>query len=1070
MKKTVLIIIGLLLTFISISQETEITLHDKGGYVSQTGKLVEGYKQGQWININRRGDTSFALYKKDQIIFEKTFVKQTYGEEKGSTIVESKYFDYNKLIKSLFILKTIGNEIHGFEKNVTCPSYSKPYYKYKISDYKGAKSIIQQFDFKMLLYQVKDFYGTQYDNDLRHVLPYYGRVEFITDETGNKKISNVIVNFGSLRIGDKKEGEEKSEEDNYEIEVSDSYFFLEESFIQVKKNNQVMARQTFFKGLPTSYVSYYDNENINISYSCVDGVPDGEYQSYHENGKLRVSCFFKNGALNGEFRKYDLEGKTKYLVPFVDGEIEGVTFGLNQAIYFSDRKIVQTIKVNDEDEVIRWTSGYNKFESNKKTSEYKIDKVNYTLSNKTKEYQGFSYGIGDYHFRWGDYPTQDMVIINLNKGKDNWFALYVTKDNKIKDDINVTVDGVNYREKSKQEKLKLINDNFMNLSYLRYRDFVTVSEKRVGDTLIRSTYFVNGVKCLEEKLVNGKFTGTRKVWSFEGDLLQVTNYLDNHSEGLYLNLSPTGKILEKGEYVASVKVGTWSKYENGILYEYDYDDNGKAIVIRSYFESGKIKSTYEEKDSIKISKEYNEDGSLYKLNIRNFKNKLHGEYFTTFKDKTYKGYYLNGYKHGALIAYNEKGKIESIKNFEYGRLIEKPTRTERQATCGCPQEFDVINGSSFFPGMKDVFSYAEFNLYFKDLLAISEYDYQRLYIRRFQNSYSRSNVTKWYGFDMINQSPKKAFKLVPYKGVDLLITPCVKTGETGYRTVSLNTTRKIEAYSYYFNTEEEFKMTSENVYKLLLKIANLYPEKIIKSFFNDKESLDEIVSYLNKKGMNIPQDTELEGQRLHFSKYLIDNNKEDEFYDLFFKKEFNHGYLDVSKNKKGYDKFNQSLRKYFRPSTNIFSIADLEKKMLTAEGNLELGGGTYGIKHPLLSYGEKETTLYFSCQSVEVSKQIIVRSVSDICIQSGTEIKGTNLTIESVTGIQFTANKLVMTCKGKAEGVKNSIAYKLEIDEKGMAVVMNTQQFSEKELNRMKRTNKGKLDESGRELSFIVKD
>ena len=76
MKKTVLIIIGLLLTFISISQETEITLHDKGGYVSQTGKLVEGYKQGQWININRRGDTSFALYKKDQIIFEKTFVKQ----------------------------------------------------------------------------------------------------------------------------------------------------------------------------------------------------------------------------------------------------------------------------------------------------------------------------------------------------------------------------------------------------------------------------------------------------------------------------------------------------------------------------------------------------------------------------------------------------------------------------------------------------------------------------------------------------------------------------------------------------------------------------------------------------------------------------------------------------------------------------------------------------------------------------------------------------------------------------------------------------------------------------------
>ena len=1071
MKKTVLIIIGLLLSFISISQETEITLHDKGGYVSQTGKLVEGYKQGQWININRRGDTSFALYKKDQIIFEKTFVKQTYGEEKGSTIVESKYFDYNKLIKSQFILKTIGKEVYGLEKNVTCPSYSKPYYKFYINDYKGAKSIIQQFDFKMLLYQVKDFYGTEYDSDLRHVLPHYGRVEFEKDETGNRKISNAIVNFGSLRIGEKKEGEEqKSDEDKYEIEVSDSYFFLEESVILFKKNNRIMARQTFFKGLPTYYVSYYDNGNTQVSYSCVDGIPDGEYQSFHENGKLKVSCFFKKGALNGEFRKYDLEGETKYVIPFVDGEIEGVTFGLNQAIYFNNRRIEQTIKVNDEDEVIRWTSGSNRFERNKKTSEYKIDKVNYTLLNKRKEYQAFSYGIGDYHFRWGDYPTQDMVIINLNKGKDNWFALYVTKDNEIKDDINVTVDGVNYREKSKQEKLKLINDNFMKLSSLRYRDFVTVSEKRVGDTVIRSTYFVNGVKCLEEKLVNGKFTGTRKVWSFEGELLQVSNYLDNHSEGLYLNLSPEGKVLEKGEYVASAKVGTWSKYENGILYEYDYDENNKPTVIRSYFESGKIKSTYEEKDSIKISKEYNEDGSLYKLNIRNFNNKLHGEYFTTFKGKTYKSYYLNGYQHGVLKAYDEQGKLESEKNYEYGRLIEKLTRTERKATCECPQEFDVINGSSFFPGMKDIFSYAEFNLYFKDYLAISEYDYQRLYIRRFQNSYSRNNVTKWYGFDMINQSPKKAFQLVPYKRVDLLITPCVKTGETGFRTASLNTTRKIEAYSYYFNLEEEFEMTSENVYKLLLKIANLYPEKIIESFFNNQESLDEIVAYLNKNGMYIPFDAQFEGQKDLFIKYLIDNNKEDEFYELFFKKEFNHGYLDVTKNKKGYDRFNQSLQKYFRPSTNIFSIADLEKKMLTADGNLELGGGTYGIQHPLLLTNEKKSTLYFSCQSVEVNKQIIVRSVSDICIQSGTEVLGTNLLISSVSGIQFNANKLVLSCKGQADGVKNNISFVLEIDDTGMIVVMNVDQFSEKELNKIKRANKGKLDDSGRKLSFNIKE
>lgn len=71
MKKLLIFLILILTQFSLLCQEeATITLHNKGRYVTQTGKLIDGYKEGTWINTDRRGDTSYSEYQKDKLIFQ----------------------------------------------------------------------------------------------------------------------------------------------------------------------------------------------------------------------------------------------------------------------------------------------------------------------------------------------------------------------------------------------------------------------------------------------------------------------------------------------------------------------------------------------------------------------------------------------------------------------------------------------------------------------------------------------------------------------------------------------------------------------------------------------------------------------------------------------------------------------------------------------------------------------------------------------------------------------------------------------------------------------------------------
>ena len=67
-----------------------------------------------------------------------------------------------------------------------------------------------------------------------------------------------------------------------------------------------------------------------------------------------------------------------------------------------------------------------------------------------KRYTQFYYHAGDEHFRYTDYGKQNFILINYHKDKNNWFSLYLKSDGEIKDDINLNLDGKNYRKEAKK--------------------------------------------------------------------------------------------------------------------------------------------------------------------------------------------------------------------------------------------------------------------------------------------------------------------------------------------------------------------------------------------------------------------------------------------------------------------------------------------------------------------------------------------------------------------------------------------------------------------------------------------
>lgn len=1081
MKKITLSALAILITFSGlIAQKSKLTIHNKRGYKIQTGYVVDGYKEGEWMNISNRNDTSYFVYEKDKLVFSEKHIKKRYGAYKNQTLIESKYTDYRKTTVSNFLLTTHQSKVYALEKNVTCPYYSKPFYRYYISgDSKTVKTIVQQLNLTMTLYPLKNYFGTQYDNNLKRSLPQYSKIEFSIDpESGNRVISDLIIYYQGKKIEQRPDGEFfMLGGDRYELLTSVNYFFQESSAILLKKNGAVIFKQEFHKGLPVSFISYFEEGNINMSCGFKNGLPHGEFNSYYEDGSKKVECVFDEGVLYGKFNYFEQDKALKYSVEFEEGRIDGLVKGKKIALFFKDAVVLQMVEVDELGEIKKWKSGYNKFSSYKGKEDLKVDGVKYIYDKEKKRFDQFFYHSGETHFRYSDYGTRDMILINYHENKDNWFSLYIQKDGKIQDDINLTLNGKNLRKESKKQKLKLIRKRFLNVSRLPYPDILQINTEMRGDTVIRSTFLPTGKKCLEEKFVKGKLSGKRLMWGLEGNLIQEANYKENHQDGFFVSYNSKGEIVEAGNYNSGVKSGKWIKMERGTKYENFHVNSNTAKSIKAYFPSGKEKSVYIVSDSGNYRKEYKEDGSVKSEYKRNKKGKIHGPYFTTWgKGKSVKGTYLNGYKHGEFIYYDEKGKVERVVNFDYGRQLKTKQKEGNRlnSSCNCPQEFNVINGSSYYPTLDDIVSYNHFHSMFEEVFAISEKGYGKIFIRNLNNSHSSDNATRFYGMDMIVFPTSNTFMLPQYKNVQLVLTPCAKTGELAHRNVTLNTNHPLLRYRRGYDSEEDnFEMTSKNVFQLLVEMINGDFEQFITSSHSTMDELEGLTSYLRRNKFKISTSTQYNVQLKHIVDYIDKEDKEEAFFDLFFKKEFDHGILDKKVNPNGYTKFEQSIHKYFYRQLRNVTIAQLRDEIIKINARMTMEGGRYAFKHPYLLYKEKETPIFFTCKSIAIKDKVLFKGIKDICIQPNTQLKGTKMEIVKVNSIQtnstYTRDKMVWSCLVNYKGVGNGLTVELELNKDKCKGVMNTRMLSKNEIEKIVKELKGVYTPSSQSIVFDVK-
>ena len=68
---------------------------------------------------------------------------------------------------------------------------------------------------------------------------------------------------------------------------------------------------------------YYDNGQLKISGTKINGKYDGEYEEYLKNGQLKVKTSYKDGKFNGKYEGYYLNGKLKEESNYIQGIYEG---------------------------------------------------------------------------------------------------------------------------------------------------------------------------------------------------------------------------------------------------------------------------------------------------------------------------------------------------------------------------------------------------------------------------------------------------------------------------------------------------------------------------------------------------------------------------------------------------------------------------------------------------------------------------------------------------------------------------------------------------------------------------
>jgi len=387
---------------------------------------------------------------------------------------------------------------------------------------------------------------------------------------------------------------------------------------------------------------YYVNSNKRSISPYKEGVSNGLYRMYYLNGQLRVQGYYKNNQGQGDWVYYYPDGKLAEMRYYKDDQQNGynMNYGVEGEIFsrdFFEHGFIQYTEYYDTAGKVYEAQYY--FEDSIQTLHYANglkretcgflsgfahgDFISYHMNGKIKS-EG-RYFNGKLHGNWIWYndkgtKTQEGEFFH-GEETGKWFIYYDDGTLSVeKEYINGKLSGNYYSYDSKgtltYQTMYIDGEKHGNAKYYsRTGDFQMVRYYKHGfiigysyngpnnelvDTIFIKnetgeiiSYYPNGNKAREFKLIGGKFTGKYMEYFPDGSIESIDHYECDTRNGESVQYYPNGKIMFTTTYMEDNIHGKYTEYyENGRTKENLYYLNGNLTGKAEYFKNnGKKEKT-----------------------------------------------------------------------------------------------------------------------------------------------------------------------------------------------------------------------------------------------------------------------------------------------------------------------------------------------------------------------------------------------------------------------------------------------------------------------------------------------
>ncbi|MGB1031726.1 MAG: toxin-antitoxin system YwqK family antitoxin, partial [Flavobacteriales bacterium] len=371
------------------------------------------------------------------------------------------------------------------------------------------------------------------------------------------------------------------------------------------KNGVLQSQEEFNEeGLNGEKVSYSNNGQKNYVANFVDGKLNGELRWYYDHGQLKREGQANEGLYCGEFRNYYANGTLRSKIYYLDDQQHGnqeyydYQGNLDQVELFDKGILLKIKRFHNEElyEISELTEGQGSYSGHYPNGEIMSDlnfinyefegegkyySVNGELSSESVYMNGRKNGESKSYFLSGELASEGSYSYGSQEGEWKWYY----KNGKvatIRNFIDGELQGVYerfYENGSKELEMNYIDDELHGeatyfdpsgkvqmIRQYHYGKMINITwldknGKRLPWTPIENesikikTYYQNGKVARDFEMDKGLFVGQYLEYTYSGNLLAETNYLNGTEHGETKEYHLNGKLKSNTMYAHGFKEG-----------------------------------------------------------------------------------------------------------------------------------------------------------------------------------------------------------------------------------------------------------------------------------------------------------------------------------------------------------------------------------------------------------------------------------------------------------------------------------------------------------------------------------